>query len=71
MLDNKVLIDGVCCPLLKKKWDSLHERLSGSYKAWSYKKKKHKKIKKYRKSLWKEPTVNWYLLILDLKPFRS
>ena len=32
---------------------------------------KHNKIKKYRKSLWKEPTINRYLLILDLKPFRS
>ena len=40
------------------------------YKAWSYKKKKHKKIKAYIKSLYKEPTVNRYLLILDLKPFR-
>ena len=33
--------------------------------------KKHKKIKTYRKSLMKEPTVNRCLLILDLKPFRS
>ena len=32
-------------------WDSLHARLSSHYKAWSYKKKKHKKIKSYRKSL--------------------
>ena len=36
----------------------------------SYKKKKHKKIKAYMKSLWKEPTVNECLLILDLKPLR-
>ena len=52
-------------------WDSLHARLNSHYKAWSYKKKKHKKIKAYRKSLQKEPTVNRCLLILDLKPFRS
>ena len=30
--------------------------------------KKHKKIKAYRKSFYKEPTVNRCLLILDLKP---
>ena len=41
------------------------------YKAWSYKKKKHKKIKAYRRSLWKEPALTEYLLILNLKPFRS
>ena len=51
-------------------WDSLHAQLSSQYKAWSYKKKKHKKIKAYNKSLQKEPTVNRCLLILDLKPFR-
>ena len=33
-------------------------------------KKKYKKIKAYRKSLYKEPTVNRCLLILELKPFR-
>ena len=32
-------------------WDSLHARLNSHYKAWSYKKKKHKKIKVYRKSV--------------------
>ena len=48
----------------------LHARLDSPYKAWSNKKKKHKKIKAYRKSLYKEPTVNRCLLILDLKPFR-
>ena len=44
--------------------------MKGHCKAWSYKKKKQKMIKAYRKSLCKEPTVNRYLLILDLKPFR-
>ena len=34
-------------------------------------KKNHKKIKAYRKSFWKEPTVNRCLLVLDLNPFRS
>ena len=37
---------------------------------WDSKKKKHKKIRAYRKYLWKEPTLNRCLLILDLKPFR-
>ena len=51
-------------------WDSLHARLNSQYKAWSYKKKKQIKIKAYRKSLQREPTVNRCLLILDLKSFR-
>ena len=51
-------------------WDSFHARLNSHYKTWSYKKKKHKNIKAYLKSLWKEPTVNKCLLILDLNPFR-
>ena len=32
-------------------WDSLHARLNSHYKAWSYKKKKHKKFKAYGKSI--------------------
>ena len=36
---------------LKFNWDTLHARLNSHYKAWIYKKKKHKKIKAYRKSL--------------------
>ena len=32
-------------------WDSLHARLNSHYKAWSYKKKKHKKIKAHKKSV--------------------
>ena len=32
-------------------WDSVHARLKSYYKALSYKEKKHKKIKAYRKSL--------------------
>ena len=32
-------------------WDSLHARLISHYKAWGYKKKKHKKIKANRKSV--------------------
>ena len=51
-------------------WDSLHARLNSHYKAWSYKKKKHKKIKAFRKFLQKEPTICRCLIILDLKPFR-
>ena len=52
-------------------WDSLHARLNSHYKACNYKKKTHKNIKAYRKSVQKEPTVKRVLLILDLKPFRS
>ena len=51
--------------------DSLHARLNSHHEAWSYKKKKHKKITAYRKSVQKEPTVKRCLLILDLKPPRS
>ena len=51
--------------------DSLHARLNSRYKAWSYKKKKHKKIKAPRKSAYKEPTVKRCLLISGLKIFRS
>ena len=32
-----------------KNWDSLHARLNSHYRACSYNKKKHKKIKAYRK----------------------
>ena len=32
-------------------WDSLHVRLNSHCKAWSYRKKKHKNIKAYRKIL--------------------
>ena len=32
-------------------WDSLHARLNSHYEAWSYKKKKHKKIRAHRKSV--------------------
>ena len=38
-------------------WDSLHARLNSYYEAWSYKKKKHKKIRAHRKSAEKEPVV--------------
>ena len=34
-------------------------------------KKKHQKIKSYKKYVSKEPTAKKCLLILDLKPFRS
>ena len=32
-------------------WYSLHASLSSHYEAWSYKKRKHKKVKVYRKSI--------------------
>ena len=47
--------------------DSLHARLNNHYKTWSQKNKKRNKIKAYRKSVKKEPTVKRCLLILDLK----
>ena len=52
-------------------WDSLHSRLNCHYEAWSYKKQEAQKIKAYRESVEKEPTVKRCLLILDLQPFRS
>ena len=50
-------------------WDSLHAKLNSHCKAWSYKNKKHKMIKAYRKYLQKEPAKNKCLLILDMKPY--
>ena len=32
-------------------WDSLYARLNSNYNAWSYKKKKQRKNKAYRKPL--------------------
>ena len=32
-------------------WYSLHARLNSHYEAWSYRKRKHKKVKAYRKSI--------------------
>ena len=49
--------------------DSLHTRLNSHYEVWGYK-KKEKKIKVHRKSIYKEPTDQKCLLILDLKPLR-
>ena len=49
----------------------LPSRLSSHYKASSYKKRKHKKVKAYRKSSKKEPTAKRYLLILGLSRFVS
>ena len=37
--------------LLLFNWDSLHARPNSHYEAWSYKKKKHKKIRAHRKSI--------------------
>ena len=41
-------------------WDSLHARLNSHYKAWSHKKKKHKNIKAYRKSVQKKSTIHQF-----------
>ena len=48
---------------LKKLGFALCKALNSHYEAWSYKKKTHKKIKAYRKSV-QEPTVKRCLLIL-------
>ena len=42
---------GVNCFFFFFNWDSLHVKLNSYYGAWSYKKKKHKKIRAYRKSV--------------------
>ena len=52
-------------------WNSLHARLNSRYEAYSNKKKKHKKITAYRKSLSKALTGKTCLLILDLKSLES
>ena len=57
--------------LLFESRDSLHSRLNSHYKGWNYKRKKYKKIKAYRKSIYKEPTGKKCLIILDLNQFRS
>ena len=54
-----------------KNYYLLHAKLDSHYEAWSYKKKKHKKVKANQKSAQKEPTVRRFLLILNLKPLRS
>ena len=52
-------------------WDLLHARQTSHYRTLSYKKKKHKKIEVYSKSVQKVPVVKRSLLNLDLKPFTS
>ena len=48
-------------------WHSLRARLNSHYEAWSYKKKKTKRLK-YTANLFRR---NIATVILDLKPFRS
>ena len=50
--------------------DSLHARLKATTRH-GVTRKKDKKIKPYRKSIYKQPPVKRCLLILELKPFRS
>ena len=45
--------------------------MNSCFKAWTNKKKEHKKIKAYRKSNYRERTVDTCVLILDLKSLRS
>ena len=51
-------------------WDSLHVRLNSNY-SMELQENEAQKVKAYRKSVYKEPTVKRSPLILDLKPFRS
>ena len=43
--------DNFCFEMIFFNWYSLHARLNSHYEAWSYKKKKLKKVKAYRKSI--------------------
>ena len=58
-------------PFLKLVGGSNPQQKGGGFTLRSCKKKRHKKIKGYRKSNQKEPKVKRCLLILDSKPFRS
>ena len=51
ILSHGVQFDKLFFVIVFFNWDLLHARLNSHYKAWSYKKKKHKKIKAYRKSV--------------------
>ena len=60
LMDNIKQLDGISATIKWKthiffifffNWDSLHARLISHYKTWSYKNKKYKKIKVYRKSV--------------------
>ena len=46
-----VSINGYCLCDFFLNWYSLHARLNSHYEAWSYKKRKHKKVEAYRKSI--------------------
>ena len=46
-----VRINGYCLYDFFFNWYSLNARLNSHYEAWSYKKRKHKKVKAYRKSI--------------------
>ena len=50
LLKYTLVGSGFLTPYFFINWDSLHARLNSHYKAWSYKKKKHKKIKAYKKT---------------------
>ena len=49
--NDRISIFGAALSLHNLNLDLLHERLNNHYKEWSYKKKRHKKIKTSRKSL--------------------
>ena len=51
MQKNKTIVLNSANIYIFFNWYSLHARLSSHYEAWSYKKRKHKKVKAYRKSI--------------------
>ena len=59
MIINKYLLQGMPSSLgfFFFNWDSLHARLNSYYEAWSYKEKKHEKIKACKESVLKEPQL--------------
>ena len=67
-----MFIDVVRSMFLFFNWDSLHVRLNSRSEAWIYKQKNYKKMKSYRKSVWKGHTqIKKCLLILDHLDQRS
>ena len=48
---KNIFIIGYATDSIFFNWDLLHAKLNSHYNSWSYKKKKHKKIKGCRKSL--------------------
>ena len=46
---HRLMSYGISGQIFFLNWDSLRARLNSHYEAWSYKKKKHERVKAYRK----------------------